>query len=65
MGDYIGEYYRAIAGDSRSLDYSSCRSFISLRGFRGLRGFRALGLWGFGGFKGLGLGALRILRVGP
>ena len=23
IGDYIGEYYRVIKGDSRSLDYSS------------------------------------------
>ena len=24
MADYIGDYYRAIKGDTRSLDYSSC-----------------------------------------
>ena len=23
MGDYMGEYYRGIKGDTRSLDYSS------------------------------------------
>ena len=60
----MGEYYRVIKGDTRSLDYSSCRSFkvlgvsglrcfITLRGFRGLRGFRVLGLWGFR-FQGFG-----------
>ena len=26
MGDYIGEYYRGFKGDTRSLDYSSCKS---------------------------------------
>ena len=25
IGDYIGEYVRVLKGDSRSLDYSSCR----------------------------------------
>ena len=25
MGDYIGDYHRASKGDTRSLDYSSCR----------------------------------------
>ena len=24
IGDYIGDYYRVIKGDTRSLDYSSC-----------------------------------------
>ena len=27
-GDYVGEYYRAISGDSRSLDYGSCHHIL-------------------------------------
>ena len=30
MGDYIGDYYRVIKGDTRSLDYSSYRGSIGI-----------------------------------
>ena len=28
MGDYIGDYYRVIKGDTRSLDYNSCGKLV-------------------------------------
>ena len=37
IGDYIGDYYRVIKGDTRSLDYSSYD--LGFRGLNGL-GFR-------------------------
>ena len=46
LGEYIGDYYRVIKGDTRSLDYSS---YIGLRvfgclGFKGLYRFPTLSL---------------------
>ena len=32
MGDYIGDYYGGIKGDTRSLDYSSYGSLFRIRG---------------------------------